>query len=90
MSMPEGGYRAEQKKRLTVKVFRSGDKGKNERTICYEEQRYFDLGAEFTQETLAELVDEGVLRVEKTGPKRFRSVPNRERYQMTRYWYVSR
>jgi hypothetical protein len=79
-----------QRKRLIGKIFNSGLKGKNERVLIYEEERYFELGEEFTRATLAELVKEGQIVRVNVGPKRFKTQAAKEKGQIMRYFWNAR
>lgn len=80
--------RSEQQKRLMYKISMTRNKGKNERALIYEEFRYHQFGAEFTKVSLQELVVEGKLRYEVRGPKRFKTISDKEIKQTVRYYAI--
>jgi hypothetical protein len=79
--------RGEQKVRIVLMCQRN-PRGVRESQVIYLEERHHKLGKVFTCDTLEELVAEGYLSKTIEGPRRFKSVANKERRQIVRYKYV--
>lgn len=80
--------KAEQIVRIVKMVHLSGTKGKNEKAICYSEERFHQVGAQYTKNTLQELVAAGVLVRDLHGTRRFKTISEKEKKQIIRYWHA--
>lgn len=82
--------RSAQIHRVRLSLFKAGEKGLRETQIIYLEQRHHELGEEFTRETLLALVMTGTIERLTEGPKRFKTISDKEKKQVVRYRYVGK
>lgn len=77
-----------QKERLLAQIKSAGSRGRTRKSLCYLERRHQELGDELTVLTLDELVSAGEVRMEITGPKKFKTESDKEKKRGYVYYAI--
>lgn len=79
--------KTDQIERILQMVERKGAQGVRETQILYLEARHHGFGTPFTRMTLNEMVGTGLIYRRDIGPKRFKTVSDREKNRVVKYYY---
>lgn len=80
--------RGDQLTRLLMSIHRGGEKGKTETALIYFEERFHELGADFTLGTLKDLISTGMVKRTTDRTRGYKTISEKEKKEVVRYTYV--